>query len=104
MMLGAGEMVATASPNSVYGSGFAGPISTEATTVTVGGGVGPFTYAWARTSGAGGAANVPNGSTTQFTASMGSGQTLASVFACVVTDTATGKSVQVSVDAAWDAF
>jgi len=85
---------ASASPNSVTGfrTG-AGVATTLSTTATPDGGVGPYTYSWARTSGdASISITQPLAATTQFTTSLTSGQSKSASFACTVTDTGTGLS------------
>lgn len=94
-----GSLSASVSPASVTGYGFSGPIVAPVVTVSVKNGVGPFTYAWSRTVGVGGAARSPSSASTDFLAN--TNIDLQSVFVCAVTDTVTGLTVYVTVDVGW---
>lgn len=86
-------LTATAVPANVSGTGPGPTITTNSTTVTPAGGVGPYTHAWTRLafSGAGDcAATAPNAASTAFTFSQVVPGTAAATWRCTVTDTATG--------------
>lgn len=76
----------TASATSeVTGFGYITVITNPAT-VTPAGGLGPYTYSWARISGTYGTANSPTSATTTFYATPPSNTIQTSVFRCTVTD------------------
>lgn len=84
---------ASASPTSATGFRVGAGVATTspATTATPDGGIGPYTYSWARVSGdASITITQPLAATTQFTTSLTSGQSKAAAFACTVTDTGSG--------------
>lgn len=72
-------------PGDVSGFGYiyvtAGPA-----TITPSGGLGPYTYSWARISGTYGTPTSPTAATTTFYATPPSGSIQTSVFRCTVTD------------------
>jgi len=86
---------AAAFPNSVTGFRIgAGVATTISTTATATGGLGPFTYSWARTSGDTEISiTAASSATTQFTATLGNGDSFSAQFVCTVTDTGTGLTV-----------
>lgn len=78
-------LTASASPAEVFGSGTSSPIVTDAATVTPSGGIGPYTYSWARTSGAGSIISSTSATTT-FSDVLAPDSTSSGVFRCTVTD------------------
>lgn len=66
-------------------------VTSREVSVTVGGGVGPYTYAWSSVSGDPMTATDPSSDTTAFTASVSPGAVLAAEWKCTVTDAA-GKT------------
>lgn len=74
-----------------------GTLTTSQTTVTVAGGRAPFTYSWARTAGAVGAADFPSSAVTSFSASLGYGADESATFTCTVID-ALGATTTAQVD------
>ncbi len=64
-----------------------GAVTTNSVTVTVAGGTGPFTYAWALVSGDTFTPNSPTSATTNFSTSLTAGQEKSGVYRCTVTDT-----------------
>lgn len=87
-----------ATPGTVegYGDGVHPPVTTNATTVVVTGGIGPFTYSWVRTSGAG-VINSPSSASTTFTAGVPPIGIDSGSFQCTVTDQGTGESLPTNV-------
>lgn len=89
---------ASANPSTVTGTrGSFGPsalvVTSNNTTVTPAGGVGPFTYAWTHRSGDSGVnINAPTSATTAFYMSMPAGSSTFADFTCTVTDTASGAT------------
>ena len=106
-----GSFVLTASTATVWGSGFTAtrgasvPVTTSPVTLTVQGGAGVFTYAWATLSGSAATAMSPNLPTTQFRRNaaapsvVGKANTLSGVQRCTVTEVNTGevKTIDVTV-------
>lgn len=95
---------AAASPTSVTGSGNsigAITISTVPSTATATGGAGPFTYAWAKTSGvAGWSAVSPTGQSTSFRCTgIGAGSSQSSTWTCTITDATASTAVTNTVSA-----
>jgi hypothetical protein len=69
----------------------AGPTTTDLVTATPTGGIGPFSYAWARVSGDPEiSATTPSAQTTRFFANLGVGDLFSATFEVTVTDTSTG--------------
>lgn len=103
---GGGALSATASDGSVTGSVFmaepADPFKTvvsNSTTVTATGGTGPYTYSWARITGAS-AVNVSNPAnpTVSFNANVNKNGARSATYRCVVTDAVSATTfVDVSV-------
>ena len=93
---GGGSYAATASPSGVSKSG-AGAITTPSVTCSVSGGVGPFTYAWAKVSGDDGITiNSPTSASTSFSGDPSSGASISATYQCTVTDTGAGNAQVVS--------
>jgi hypothetical protein len=106
-----GSFVLTASTATVWGSGFTStrgatvPVTTSAVTVTVQGGSGVYTCAWATLSGSAATALSPNLATTSFRrnaaapTTVGKVNTLSGVQRCTVTEVSTGevKAIDVTV-------
>ena len=90
---------AAVSPASATGTrSGSGSVTTNSVTVTITGGTGPFTIAWARASGdLGFTADSPASLTTTFTGSIAAGQDRNSVWRGTVTDTFDASSVSVTV-------
>lgn len=76
------------------GSGTAGPV-----TVTPIGGDGTYTYAWTRINGSVLSATASTSATTSFSGTPGLGNLVENTFVCVVTETSTGRTAQVTVGA-----
>lgn len=84
----AGTLSAAASPDYVMGSSYSSrPASVTSTpaTVTPAGGVGPYSYAWAQTSGPGMTITAQGQATTSFRSNVYR-NTILATFACTVTD------------------
>jgi hypothetical protein len=80
-------LTASASPSSVTTTRIgAGPVTTVLVTATPAGGLGPFTYSWARIAGTGGAITLPTNSATTFSRTMGEDEVALNTFRCTVTD------------------
>lgn len=82
-------LTASASPGFVIGQkGIpgTGSVSTNPTSVSVSGGVGPYSYAWEYVSGATFTVNSPSSSTTSFSRVVGDGDEFNGVYRCKVTD------------------
>ena len=104
-----GSFVLTASKASVFGSGFTStrgasvPVTTGSVALTVQGGTGPFTYAWATLSGTAATALASTAATTTFRrnaaapTTLGKANTLSGVQRCTVTDTGTGEVQAIDV-------
>jgi len=104
-----GSFVLTASTTSVFGSGNTTvkggvpPATTTPVTLTVQGGMGPFTYAWATLSGTAATALSPAAATTTFRRNgaaptqLGGINTYSGVVRCTVTDTGTGEAKTIDV-------
>lgn len=91
---------ASVSPFSVGGTRIGtGPVTTDAATVTVAGGTGPFTYAWAYVSGfASLTTNSPTSATTTFSGTISLlGQDRSAVYRCTITDTFDASTVSVTL-------
>ena len=63
-------------------------MTTNAATATPSGGLGPYTYSWARTQGTVGVPNAPSMATTTFTGAVEPGDIQQSTFLVTVTDSA----------------
>jgi len=91
----------TVTPELAYGYGYSKgsiTISTNSVTVTVSGGVAPYTFAWTGASGAWTIIN-PTSDTTAFRrSSVGAGTNDSRTFTCTVTD-ANGATSSITVDA-----
>lgn len=83
-------LTASVSPPSIYGDRSGrGVAVTGSTTVSVSGGLTPYTYAWSYVSGdATFTCTSPSAATTTFSATVGLGQDKASTWKCRVTDAA----------------
>lgn len=109
-----GSFVLKASTATVWGDGFTStrgasvPVTTSAVTLTVQGGTGPFTYAWATFSGSAATALVSTAATTQFRRNaaapsvVGKSNTLSGVQRCTVRDTGTGEVQTIDVTVVTD--
>ena len=98
-----GSFVLTASSATAQGSGLTSTrganvtVTTSSVTLTVQGGAGIFTYAWATLSGSAATALSPNAATTSFRrngaapTTVGQANTLSGVQRCTVTETSTGE-------------
>ena len=96
-----GGMVATVSPLEATGSvsGFpptAITATTNTVTVTVQGGLAPYSYAWAKTDGDTVTVTAPTSATTAFTETEPPGVIFFATYRCTATD-ATGRTVAVDV-------
>lgn len=85
-------LTASASPSVVSGARSPPIVTTNATTATPSGGIGPYSYAWEKVSGDTISISNPSSATTIFSATLSSGDLRSAVFRCLVTDTATGAS------------
>lgn len=87
----------------VTGFAFGGTVYTSNVTVTPSGGQAPYTYAWARTSGAGTVANAA-AATTNFYDTPGAGNSSTGIFVCTVTDALGNVAVSDGVQANFDDY
>lgn len=95
--------LAVTASSPAYGSRVgAGSVTTASTTATPSGGIGPFSYAWARLSGFG-TANSPAMATTTFTETVALEEFKSGVFRVTVTDS-TGATATADVDAQFDSL
>lgn len=92
-------MTATVSPTSLYKSGLAADQTTASATVSVTGGVSPYTYSWAKLSGDTFTINSSTSATTTFTKTgMLAGDTFYGTYRCTVTDSTSGTALTATVD------
>lgn len=99
-----GKLTVSLSTTSVSGSSAhstTGAVITSSVTATPVGGVGPFTYSWARTDGplADWAIASPTSATTSFTCTLASGDSETATFACTITDHTGATSTSANVTA-----
>lgn len=92
----------SASPSSVNGYSASSPVVTDSTTATPSGGLGPYTYSWARLSGSG-TATAPTTATTAFYDSLSPGFLSSGTFRCTVTDSL-GSTATADVVAEYERF
>lgn len=95
------SMAASVDPDSVRGYGNDSgtvTVTTPSASVTVAGGVAPFTYAWTRTDGGSQPWTItaPTAATTAFSSDLDANQSEAASFICTVTD-ATGATAATGV-------
>jgi hypothetical protein len=80
------------------GASYTGSVTSDAVTVTVTSGTGPYTYSWARTSGDSSVGiTSPTAASTTFAATVYEGYPLTAHFRVTVTDTATGTTATADV-------
>lgn len=92
-------MSATVSPTSLNKSGTIASQTTGSATVSVTGGVSPYTYSWALLSGDSFTINSPTSSSTTFTKSgMAVGDAYYGTYRCTVTDSTSGTALTATVD------
>jgi hypothetical protein len=93
------DMSVSVSPSAVSGISFGtGTVTSNAATVTVRGGVGPFTYLWTYVSGDTFTITSNTAASTTFSKAIGLNEAYAGVYRCTVTDAGAGsKSVDVQV-------
>jgi hypothetical protein len=92
-------MTATASPGSLYKSGIASTQTTASTTVTVTGGVSPYTHSWSKVSGDTLTVDSPTAATTTFTATgLVQGDSRDATYRCTVTDSTGGTPLTATAD------
>jgi hypothetical protein len=95
----AGDLTASASPVSALGfSAGSGSKTTNGITVTPAGGVGPYSYAWAKVSGDDVPADSASAATTTFTSSVTLSEFKSAVYRCTVTDSTGGTPLTTTVD------
>lgn len=75
-----------------------GSKTTGSVVVTPSGGVGPYTYAWAKKSGEDIPPNSPSAATTTFTGTVSPSEFKSAVYTCTVTDSTGGTPLQAKTD------
>lgn len=93
MLLVTGGMAASASPTTATGEESGTPptpleVTTNTVTVSVQGGIAPYTYAWSKVVGADVTITAPTSATTAFTETREPGTILSGTYRCTVTDAA----------------
>lgn len=92
MMMGAGGLYAESSPDFVSAVGSGVSIMTPPVSVSVYGGVGPYSYAWSVGPSGKVTASSPSGQTTSFIGSfLAAGEEVTDTAICTVTDTGSGQ-------------
>jgi len=94
-----GSLFLSVTPSSANGSTTGGGTCvSNPVTVSVSGGIGPYTYAWTKVSGDTMTLSDVDGATTTFSASVGINSSKSAVYRCTVTDNVSvSKTIDVSV-------